>query len=161
MTQYRAPVIQAASAPFDLSTFAEKAVRLLCKAVDGGARLVFFSEVSIGGYPKGASFGAAAGMGTPKDRDAYRRYFEGAVDLRESEIALIAEARRARESVEGKGRLTFAGHRPKFARQAQFSREVAIWARSVPEIGLDRRVIVASSRRWARQFGRNTLSQTL
>jgi nitrilase len=92
MTQYRAAVVQAAAVPFDPMASAEKAARLIREAAAGGAQLVVFPEVFIGGYPKGASFGTPVGMRKPEGRDAFKRYHEGAVDLDGAEIALIAEA---------------------------------------------------------------------
>jgi nitrilase len=92
MTQYRAAVVQAAAVPFDPMASAEKAAWLIREAAAGGAQLVVFPEVFIGGYPKGASFGTPVGMRKPEGRDAFKRYHEGAVDLDGAEIALIAEA---------------------------------------------------------------------
>lgn len=92
MTQYKAAVVQAASVPFDAMASARKAAALVREAAAGGARLVVFPEVFLGGYPKGASFGAPVGMRKPEGRDDFRRYHEGAIDLDGPEVALLSEA---------------------------------------------------------------------
>lgn len=91
-TAYRAAVVQAASVPFDPAGSAEKAAGLLREAATGGARLVVFPEVFVGGYPKGASFGTPVGMRKPEGRRDFARYHEGAVDLNGPEIATITAA---------------------------------------------------------------------
>ena len=91
MTGYKAAVIQAASVPFDAMASAEKAAWLIRKAAAADARLAVFPEVFLGGYPKGASFGAPVGMRKAEGRDAYRRYHEGAIDLDGPEVALLEE----------------------------------------------------------------------
>jgi nitrilase len=92
MGSFKAAVIQAASVPFDPTASAEKAVRLILEASAAGAALAVFPEVFLGGYPKGASFGAPVGLRKSEGRDAYQRYSNGAVALDGPEIALIAEA---------------------------------------------------------------------
>lgn len=92
MTQYRAAVVQSASIPFDAMGSAQKAATLIREAAVGGARLAVFPEVFLGGYPKGASFGAPVGMRKPEGRDDFRRYYEGAIDLAGPELAIVTEA---------------------------------------------------------------------
>lgn len=94
MTSYKAAVVQAASVPFDPMASAEKAVALVREAAASGARLAVFPEVFLGGYPKGASFGAPVGLRKPEGREAYQRYHEAAVDLDGPEVALLIEAAR-------------------------------------------------------------------
>jgi len=89
---FRAAVVQAASIPFEALASARKAAQLIRDAASGGAALVVFPEVFLGGYPKGASFGAPVGRRTAEGREAYLRYFDGAIALDGPEIALIAEA---------------------------------------------------------------------
>ncbi len=92
MDRFKAAVVQCASVPFNPIASAKKAAERIVEAAAGGARLAVFPEVFLGGYPKGASFGAPVGLRSPEGRDAYRRYHEGAVDLDGPEIALISEA---------------------------------------------------------------------
>lgn len=90
--RYKAAVVQAASIPADSLATAEKAVNLIKEATREGARLVVFPEAFLGGYPKGNSFGAPIGMRKPEGREAFRSYWEAAVDLDGPEVALITEA---------------------------------------------------------------------
>lgn len=89
---FTAAVVQMASVPHDpLATAAAAAARLRT-AAGQGARLVVFPEALIGGYPKGASFGAPIGMRRPEGRAAFARYHAAAIDLDGPEVALLAEA---------------------------------------------------------------------
>lgn len=92
MTRYIAAVAQAASSPGDPRASAGKVARMIREAHDRGARLVVFPEAMIGGYPKGASFGCPIGMRKPEGREAYRLYFERAIDLNGPEVSEIAAA---------------------------------------------------------------------
>ena len=89
---FRAAVVQAASDPAGSSASAAKAARLIAEAGAAGARLAVFPEAFIGGYPKGARFGAPIGLRLPEGREAYARYFAAAVARDGPEIALVREA---------------------------------------------------------------------
>lgn len=91
-TTYKAAVVQAASIPNNPRASAEKAAELIREAHRGGALLVVFPEAFIGGYPKGASFGAPIGLRRPEGREAYRRYYEAAIDLDGPEVSILAAA---------------------------------------------------------------------
>jgi len=58
MSKYIAAVVQAGSYPDDALKSAAKAAGLIREAASRGARLAVFPEAFIGGYPKGAAFGA-------------------------------------------------------------------------------------------------------
>jgi len=90
--QFVAAVVQAASNPCDAMASARKAADLIRDAAAKDARLIVFPEAFLGGYPKGASFGAPVGLRRPEGREAYRHYHAGAVDLEGPEIAVLAEA---------------------------------------------------------------------
>jgi nitrilase len=77
----RTAVVQAGSVPFDSDASIAKAERLIAEAAAVGAKLIVFPEAFIGGYPKGADFGARVGSRTPEGRRLFRRYFEGALDV--------------------------------------------------------------------------------
>lgn len=85
-------VAQIAAFPSDPLATAQKAAATLRAAAANGARLVVFPEALIGGYPKGASFGAPIGMRRPEGRAAFGRYHAAAIDLDGPEVAHLAEA---------------------------------------------------------------------
>lgn len=89
---FKAAVVQIGALPDDSMATAEKAAARLREAAAAGARLVVFPEALIGGYPKGASFGAPIGMRRPEGRAAFARYHAAAIDLDGPEVALLAEA---------------------------------------------------------------------
>jgi nitrilase len=92
MTPFIAAVAQIGSLPQDPLATAEKAAATLREAAAKGARLVVFPEALLGGYPKGASFGAPIGMRRPEGREAFRRYHAAAIALDGPEVAQIAAA---------------------------------------------------------------------
>jgi nitrilase len=87
-----AAVVQIGSLPDDSMATAEKAARHMREAAAKGVRIAVFPEALIGGYPKGASFGAPIGMRKQEGRDAFARYHAAAIDLDGQEVALLAEA---------------------------------------------------------------------
>ena len=89
---FKAAVVQIASIPADPLATAEKAAAHLREAAGQGARLVVFPEALIGGYPKGASFGAPIGMRKPEGREAFARYHAAAIDIDGPEVAALTEA---------------------------------------------------------------------
>jgi nitrilase len=74
-------VIQAAPVAFDLESTLAKIERLAAEAAAAGAQLALFPEAFIGGYPRELSFGATVGNRTAEGRDAYRAYWENAIDV--------------------------------------------------------------------------------
>ena len=91
----RVAVVQAGSVLFEREESIAKAERLIAEAAAAGARLIVFPEAFIGGYPKGADFGARVGSRTAEGRKLFRRYFEGAVDVPGPGTARLGEAARA------------------------------------------------------------------
>lgn len=85
-------VAQLASDPLSALNAAEKAAAAIREAAGQGARLIVFPEAYLGGYPKGASFGAPIGMRKPEGRAAFARYHAAAIDLDGPELALMADA---------------------------------------------------------------------
>jgi nitrilase len=88
-------VVQAGSILFDSDATLAKAERLIAEAAGSGARLIVFPEAFVGGYPKGADFGARVGSRTPEGRKLFRRYFEGAVDVPGPATDRLGEVARA------------------------------------------------------------------
>src|ERR1700689_3792531 len=94
MSATRVAVLQAGSILFDSGATLTKAERLIAEAAAGGARLVVFPEGFVGGYPKGADFGARVGSRTPEGRKLFRRYFEDAIDVPGPATVRLGEAAR-------------------------------------------------------------------
>lgn len=91
-TPFTVAVAQLAADPLDAMASARKAAAAVRSAAAREARLVVFPEAFLGGYPKGASFGAPVGLRTSAGRDAFRRYHDGAIALDGPEVALLADA---------------------------------------------------------------------
>lgn len=89
---FTAAVVQMASDPQDPLATAGAAAARLREAAGQGARLVVFPEALIGGYPKGASFGAPIGLRRPEGRAAFARYHAAAINLDGPEVATLAAA---------------------------------------------------------------------
>ncbi len=81
MNPVHVAVAQAGALAFDAERTLEKAAALVADAASGGAQLVVFPEAFIGGYPKGADFGARVGIRSAEGRREFRRYFETAIDV--------------------------------------------------------------------------------
>jgi len=74
-------VVQAAPVAFDVARTLEKVRALAADAAGRGAKLVLFPEAFVSAYPKGQTFGAYVGGRTEEGREAYRRYWESAIDV--------------------------------------------------------------------------------
>jgi nitrilase len=86
----RVAVVQAAPRLFDTAATLERFGGLLAEAAGRGARLVVFPEAFVGGYPKGATFGAVVGERTPEGRQLYARYRRAAVEVPGDTLDAIA-----------------------------------------------------------------------
>ncbi|GAB4524922.1 MAG: carbon-nitrogen hydrolase family protein [Parvularculaceae bacterium] len=95
MKSINAAVIQAGSKLFDTPATLEKFADLAADAAARGARLAVFPEAFIGGYPKGADFGARIGSRSAEGRELFRRYFDSAIRLDGPEAAMICETAKA------------------------------------------------------------------
>ena len=84
-------VIQAAPKVFDLTQTLGKVSNRAREAQETGAELVVFPEAFIGGYPKGADFGARVGMRSDEGRAEFQRYYESAIGVPGKETALLEE----------------------------------------------------------------------
>jgi nitrilase len=88
-------VVQAASVALDRKQTLEKALDLTRDASKRGARLVLFPESFLPGYPRGLDFGAVVGSRSEVGRDAFRRFWESAVDVPGPEVQRLAGAARS------------------------------------------------------------------
>jgi nitrilase len=95
MTSVRASVVQAGSLLYDTEATLAKAEALAAEVAASGARLAVFPEAFIGGYPKGADFGARVGSRTPEGRKLFRRYFESAIEVPGPATERLGKAARA------------------------------------------------------------------
>ena len=93
MKLVKVAVVQAGGILFDAETGTAKAERLLGETA--GADLIVFPEAFIGGYPKGHDFGARVGSRTPEGRKAFRRYYDGSIDVPGPATERLGEAARA------------------------------------------------------------------
>ncbi|MBI3676011.1 MAG: carbon-nitrogen hydrolase family protein [Proteobacteria bacterium] len=94
MSKFQAAVAQLSATPFEPLASAEKAARAIREAAKREAKLIVFPEAFLGGYPKGASFGAVVGSRSTQGRRDFERYYRGAIDLPGPESEVIAEAAR-------------------------------------------------------------------
>jgi nitrilase len=81
MSSRRVAVVQAAPSLFDLPESLRRFETLLVEATADGAELVVFPEAFIGGYPKGATFGATVGARTDEGRAMFARYRRSAIEI--------------------------------------------------------------------------------
>lgn len=77
----RVALVQGAPAAFDLPVTLERLQNWMDRAAEAEAELVVFPEAFVGGYPKGADFGARVGSRTDAGRAWFARYAEGAIEV--------------------------------------------------------------------------------
>ena len=77
----RAAVVQAAPVAFDAERTLVRVGEFVARAAADGAGIVVFPEAFVGGYPKGADFGARVGSRSPEGREWFRRYMAAAIDV--------------------------------------------------------------------------------
>lgn len=87
-------VVQSGSVLYNWLACIEKAERLTGEAARAGARLVVFPEAFIGGYPKGADFGAVVGSRSTQGRVEFRRYWDNAIEVPGPATARLGKAAR-------------------------------------------------------------------
>jgi nitrilase len=87
-------VVQPRGFPFDTPAALDEVVHRTREAAGEGARLVLFPEAFVGGYPWGLGFGTVVGGRTEEGKDAFRRYWEGAVTLPGPEAGVMGEVAR-------------------------------------------------------------------
>jgi nitrilase len=81
---------QFGSVLFDAPATMLKVEHACRQAASAGIRLLVFPEALLGGYPKGADFGAAVGVRTEPGRDLFRRYYDSAIDCPGAETEQLA-----------------------------------------------------------------------
>jgi nitrilase len=90
MTTYRAAVAQVRAQPSTAAAL-EAVQRVATEARAAGAGLVVFPEALLGGYPRGAAFGAVVGDRSPAGRDEFLTYSREAVAIPGPETARLGD----------------------------------------------------------------------
>jgi len=91
MKPFTAAVVQTASIAFDPKHTIEKTADFVGRAAAKDAKLVVFPEAFVGGYPKGLDFGARIGSRTTAGREAFRMYYDGAIEVPGEHTMRLAE----------------------------------------------------------------------
>lgn len=94
MNQVKVAVAQAGSIYSNTEATIEKLTDFTREASAAGAKLILFPEVFVGGYARGEDFGSFVGGRTPRGRDAFRRYWEGAIDVPGADVQRIGQVAR-------------------------------------------------------------------
>lgn len=95
MNKVKAAVVQAGAVPFDPAATVSRAEELIARAAAEGARLIVFPEAFVGTYPKGSNYEIAVGMRTTAGREAFRRYYDGAIAVPGPETERLGAAAQA------------------------------------------------------------------
>ncbi|MDQ0272164.1 putative amidohydrolase [Cytobacillus purgationiresistens] len=74
-------VIQAASVFMDKDAALKKAISLIKKAGNRGAKIAVFPEAFIPAYPRGFSFGTIIGSRTEEGRRDWYRYWDNSISV--------------------------------------------------------------------------------
>lgn len=85
-------VIQASPVLFDKKNTILKAVNLIKKAGDEGAKIIVFPEVFIPAYPRGFSYGYVVGTRTMEGREDWKRYYDNSVIVPSVDTEFIGKA---------------------------------------------------------------------
>ena len=91
----RVAVIQAGSVAVDTDATLVRVERRVADAAAAGAVLAVLPEALIGGYPKGADFGATVGRRTPEGRAWFARYRDAAIEVPGPSTDRLGELARA------------------------------------------------------------------
>jgi nitrilase len=73
--------LQLGSQPTGTAATLERILSFAAPIRSADAQLVVMPEALLGGYPKGADFGARLGYRTPEGRDAFLKYWREAIDV--------------------------------------------------------------------------------
>ncbi len=85
-------VVQASPVLFDKKNTILKAIELIKKAGDAGAKIIVFPEVYIPAYPRGFSYGFVVGTRTMEGREDWKRYYDNSVIVPSADTELIGKA---------------------------------------------------------------------
>ena len=85
-------VVQDSPVLFDGPATRAKAVQLIERAADSGAKLIVFPESFIPAYPRGLSFGFLVGSRSEAGRRDWQRFYENAVEVPGRATELLGKA---------------------------------------------------------------------
>jgi len=89
MSKTTVAALQIGSSPLGTQATLEHILSFEQKIIESGCQLLVMPEALLGGYPKGADFGARVGFRTPLGREQYLAYWQQAIDLDGSEITAL------------------------------------------------------------------------
>ncbi|MGH1486630.1 MAG: carbon-nitrogen hydrolase family protein [Cellvibrionaceae bacterium] len=92
MSNLKAAVVQAATISGNTPETVKKVVDLIGECAAQDVQLAVFPEAFVGGYPKGATFGANIGVRSVEGRDEYRAYYDHAINVPGPETQRIGKA---------------------------------------------------------------------
>lgn len=93
-------VLQIGSSPEGTATTLEKILSYENEIKAASPDILVMPEAILGGYPKGESFGTQLGFRLESGRDAYKKYFDAAIDLCGEEVkSLSAMSKRLDTSI--------------------------------------------------------------
>jgi nitrilase len=91
----RVGVAQVGSVLFDTPATLDRMDGMVEQARKEGVEFLVFPEAFIGGYPKGADFGATVGSRSDHGRDEFRQYYESSITVPGPETERIGEMARS------------------------------------------------------------------
>lgn len=83
--------LQIGSGPHGSSATLERILGFEQQLVESGCKLVVMPEALLGGYPKGADFGARVGFRTSQGREQYLAYWQQAIELEGPEVSALCQ----------------------------------------------------------------------
>ncbi|GHU77607.1 nitrilase [Clostridia bacterium] len=87
-------LVQASPVMLNAAATVEKAVGLIRRCADYGAKLIVFPEAFIPAYPRGLTFGFSVGSRTESGRRDWQRYYENSITIPGPQTDQLAAAAR-------------------------------------------------------------------
>lgn len=87
----RISVLQIGSSPEGTKATLDKILSYEDAIKTAAPDLLVMPEATLGGYPKGESFGTQLGFRTESGRDSFKKYYDAAIDLGGEEISTLSE----------------------------------------------------------------------
>lgn len=87
----RISVLQIGSSPEGTKATLDKILSYEDAIKTAAPDLLVMPEATLGGYPKGESFGTQLGFRTESGRDSFKKYYDAAIDLGGEEVSTLCE----------------------------------------------------------------------